>query len=291
MKESKNRKRMIKERVGGLDKVTNIFGEEVLTYLESIIGNYEFECSYDVTANEPVDFKTIGFTEYANCIIMAPLCVDLRTYQMQEAYRDDVKMSHDYIEFFRDKILNSDANKYEGITNPNTTKAKTAVVALPGDNKLKKFISVKKLRAIAKKHKDDFLLKPHPMTHFKTIGELMDMFGECNVALRGDDLYKLLKDSSVVYSSVHSESAMYAVALDKILEPIDSYDKQKRAGFYHINYPLFHEPNPQEWVNRTFNSHKSGVICPNLDKDWKAKLKAYLDYMAGIKRKFKELYA
>jgi len=294
-KKKTHRHRMIKEKVGGLEKVTNsLYGEEFLDYLEEVIEDYDFKHAYDVTAGEPLYFKTVGFTEFANCMLLAPLQPELRAQQMREAYLDDVAPSLDFISFFKKTILEKDANKYSNVVDDPTIspgkRAKKVLVALPGDNKLKKHVSMKKLRFIEKKYKGDFLIKPHPMTNFKTIGELMDAFGEDSVTLRGDDLYRLLIDSEILCTTGYSESAMYAVSLNKKVEPIDNYDLCMRAGFYHINKFLFHEKDPQTWVNRTFNSPKSGIICPLLDPNWKITLRKYLDYIESVRDYYKDKY-
>jgi len=294
MKESnkkKSRNRMIKEKVGGLSKSDSLsFSEEFLDYLEDRIETFEFEYSYDVMANEMPFFKTIGFTEYANCILMFPLQPDLKVKQMKDALDCDSKSNLDYVEFFRDSILSKNANKYSDNVDNDVTKPKSHLIALPGDNKLKKCVSLKKLTQINNQHKGDVLIKPHPMTNFSTIGEFMDRYGEAAVSKRGDDLYRLLKGCDTLHTSILSESAMYATVLDKGLEPIDVYHMAKRGSFFHINNMLFELGDPKSWINDTFNSPKSGVICPLLDSNWKKKIDDYLDYINGVRESYRDKY-
>ena len=126
----------------------------------------------------------------------------------------------------------------------------------------------------------------------KLVGELMDLMGEERVLHRSSNMYELMKSdkTKVVYSSMLSESAMYAVALGKQLEPTDVYNKMPRASFYHINKFLFFNKNPQEWVNRTFNSYKSGVICPLLDPNWRQKIDNYLEYAHNMRNRYKNKF-
>jgi hypothetical protein len=130
------------------------------------------------------------------------------------------------------------------------------------------------------------------MTQHKLVGEVMDLMGEDRVLPRNVNLYELLKSekTKIVYSSMLSESAMYAIALDKQLEPTDVYNKMPRASFYHINKYLFFGKNPKEWVNRTFNSHKSGVICPLIDPDWRKKVDDYLEYAHNLRNRYKNKF-
>jgi len=68
------------------------------------------------------------------------------------------------------------------------------------------------------------------------------------------------------------------------------YNKEEQGAFYHINKNLFTEKDPKEWVNKTFSSHKSGVINPNVDKDWKEKIDKYLEYIHKVRQDNKYKY-
>lgn len=268
------------------------FTKEVESYFLAQVKQYPTEVDYDVIADELPYFKTFNYTEYAHCFIMHPLQLELRVAQMQEAYNDNVEQKVNYIEFFKDRILNHDANKYKDRKDSSIYEAREAIVVLPGSNKLKETICLNKMKYIRDIHGKNVWFKPHPMTQHRMIGELMDLMGEHLVLPRGVNLYELLRndDTKIIYSSVLSESAMFATALRKQLEPVDVYSKMPRGSFYHINKFLFFESNPQEWVNRTFNSHKSGVICPFIDPDWRKKIDMYLEYAHNVRNKYKNKF-
>ena len=46
----------------------------------------------------------------------------------------------------------------------------------------------------------------------------------------------------------------------------------------------------EDWMNKTFSSPKSGIINPVVDKDWKNKITAYLDYIKEERAKYKNWY-
>lgn len=280
-----------KDRIGDIEKTDMLeYTKKFEQYLNLSMKDYPFEYDYDVIARELPFFKTINYTEYSNCVTLHPLQLELRVNQMHDAWNDNVEIKYDYIEFFKKNIEEKNANKYKNRNSTEEKKPRTAIVVLPGSNKLKERICLNKLKYIKNLHGDDVWVKPHPLTTHKLVGEIMDLFGEENVLHRNDDLYTLLAQSDIVYTSHISESAMYAVALDKQLEPIDVYQKTMEGSFYHINRFLFQEDNPKEWVNRTFNSPKSGIMCPLLEDDWQDKLIDYLDYLVIKRKKFKNKY-
>ena len=116
------------------------------------------------------------------------------------------------------------------------------------------------------------------------------MFGDSNVLHRDADMYSFLLEAKVIYTSHMSESAAYAVSLDKTLEPIDVYHKAEQASFYHISKFLFTVDNPKEWLNRTLNSHKCGVVNPEIEPNWREKIDQYLEYIMSVRAKFKNKY-
>lgn len=280
-----------KDRIGDIEKSDMLsWTKEFEEFFDKTMREYPFEYDYDVIARELPYFKTLNYTEYANCITIHPLQLELRVTQMEEAWKDDATVKHDYIEFFRKNINEKNANKYKDRRSTEQKKARRAIVVLPGSNKLKERVCLNKLKYIRDTHGGDVWIKPHPLTTHKLVGEIMDLFKEDNVLHRNDDLYTLLAQSEIIYSSVISESAMYATALGKQLEPIDVYHKTPEGSFYHINRYLFKEDDPTAWVNRTFNSYKSGIFCPLIDDDWKEKLVNYLDYIAIVRKKYKNKY-
>lgn len=289
-----NNEREKNNRIGpDLNKNDNLnFTKEVEAYFLAQMKNYPTSADYDVIADELPYFKTFNYTEYAHCVIIHPLQLELRVMQMEEAYEDNAEQTIDYIQFFRDRILNNDPNKYKDRKPVDQYEPREAIVALPGSNKLKECVCLNKMKYIRDIHGTNVWFKPHPMTQHKLVGEVMDLMGEERVLPRNANLYEMMKNekTKIVYSSMLSESAMYAIALDKQLEPTDVYNKMPRASFYHINKFLFFRKDPKEWVNRTFNSYKSGVICPLVDPDWRKKVDDYLEYAHNLRNRYKNKF-
>jgi hypothetical protein len=283
--------KVLKERIGDMKKSSTLnVLEDVEEYLLRKLKKYDFVGSYDVIANELPYFKTLNYTEYAHCFIMHPLCQDLRVRQIVDAYDAKEYTDLDYVTYFKDKILNNSANKYQNMTNDKDYETRQNLVVLAGSNVLKDRICLNKLKWIAKTHEHNVWFKPHPITTHAVIGELKDLLGEENILPRSANMYYFLMNSERVYSSHISESALYSVALDKILEPSDVYNRIEQGSFYHINKFLFTTNNPKEWVNKTFNSYKSGIINPAIDENWKEKIDNYLEYINDIRESYKNKY-
>ena len=263
--------------------------KEVERYFLKKMRQYKTEASYDVIANETPYFRTINYTEYANCFIIHPLCQDLRVQQMRDAYNVNTTNTLDYIKYFKSNILENKSNKYKDREDLDL-EAKSALVVLVGSNKLKDRVCLNKLSWIKDNYDDDVYFKPHPLTYHTLIGELKDIFGEDKILPREANMYSLMLKSDIVYTSHMSESAIYATALNKEINPIDVYNKVEQGSFYHINKFLFIENDPQTWVNRTFSSYKSGIINPVLNKDWKSSIDNYLEYIHEVRDMYKDFY-
>lgn len=281
-----------KRKLGFMVKSPNLNTNEFEKYIHEfcVEQKFTFKLDYDVIASELPYFNTMQYTEYAGGITLHPLQLEFRVQQMIDAfYSKDTMFEFDYVEHFKKKILENKSNKYLNI-NSTDKQAKQALVVLPGSNKITERISYDKLRYIKKLFGDNVWVKPHPLTTFRVVGELMDLFGEKNVLHRQDDLYSILKDSEIVYTSMLSESALYAVCLGKYIEPIDVYQRTPVGSFYHINKFLFYEDDPKQWVNKTFNDVRSGMIFPEIDSKWKEKLGNYLLYINNKREKFKHIF-
>ena len=286
-----NQKSM-KERIGNIQKSETLNHlKEVEKYLLSAVKKYKIEVSYDVIANELPYFKTLNYTEWAHCFIMHPLNQELRLKQMTDAYADDAKQTYNYVEYFKNRILEGQSNKYTHINKVlDAPPIRENLVVLVGSNKLKERICLTKLRWIKSTYEEEVYFKPHPLTTYALIGELQDMFGKESMLDRDTDLYYYLVGTKNVFTSHMSESAVYAVSLGKPIDPIDKYSKAEQGSFFHINKFLFTAEDPQEWINRTFNSPKSGIINPQLDSNWETKLDGYLEYITEERSKFKNRY-
>ena len=263
--------------------------KEVERYFIKQMRKYGTESDYDVVANEIPYFKTLSYTEYATCFIINPLCQQLRVAQIRDAYLDECE-ALDWTTYFANTVKDKKSNKYAAQKNKKDYETRYNLVVLAGSNKLKEAICLNKLRWVKNTHGDDVYFKSHPLTTHALIGELKDLFEEDTILPRNADLYHFLLEADVVYTSCISESAVYAVSLDKDIEPIDVYNKEEQGSFYHINKNLFTEKDPKGWVNKTFSSPKSGVINPTVDKDWKGKIDKYLEYIHQVREDNKYKY-
>lgn len=286
-----NQKSM-KERVGSdIKKSTTLYHlKEVEKYFINAMRRYKIEVAYDVIANEVPYFKTLNYTEWAHSFIMHPLTQELRVKQLMDAYNDNNEIKVDWIEYFKNRITEGQSNKYSHIKKNENFKPRENLVVLVGSNKLKERICLNKLRWIKDRYEDDVYFKPHPLTTYQLVGELRDMFGADTILDRDEDMYSYLMNANTIFTSHMSESAIYAVALGKQIEPIDVYNKVEQGSFYHINKFLFFEDNNQEWVNRAFNSPKCGIINPEIEENWKQKIDEYLNYISDLRDKYKNKY-
>lgn len=285
-------KKSMQERIGGVQKSTTLNHlKEVEKHFLKQIKRYKVETSYDVIANELPYFKTLNYTEWAHCFIMHPLQQELRMKQMRDAYEEDSEVKVDYAAYFANRILNGQSNKYEHIKSAiDEVKGRENLVVLVGSNKLKDRICLNKLRWIRDTHEDEVYFKPHPLTTYQLVGELKDILGNEYVLDRDEDMYAYLIQAETVYTSHMSESAVYAVSLDKTIEPIDVYNKVEQGSFYHINKFLFDEKNPKDWLNTTLNSSKCGIVNPEVDSKWRERIDEYLDYIMSSRDKYKNKY-
>jgi len=245
-----------------------------------VVNKYEWELAYDVMANEPPFFKTMGYTEYTGSILFQPLTQPLRDDQMIEAYYDSDSTIIDHASYLRNKFRDKNANKYVDRQNCfSQFPPKKCIVVLPGSNKLKDHSCISKMNYINDKHKNDFYFKPHPLTTLKDVGELQDMFGENKVLPRDADLYMYIAEAEKVYTTHMSESAAYSLVLGKEIEPIDVHHRVHESSFYSINRLLFRKQKEGDSViNKIFSSYKSGLINLDLDLNWKNKIDKYLEY-------------
>jgi hypothetical protein len=283
----------IHERIGSVKKSETLNHlKEVEKYFLQAIVKYKIEPSYDVIANELPFFKTMNYTEWAHCFISHPLNQELRLKQMTDAYNDNAEVAVDWVNYFAKRVTDGQSNKYAHINKvvDERLPARENLVVLVGSNKLKERICLTKLRWIKDKFEDDVFFKPHPLTTYALIGELKDLFGNERILDRDTDMYWYLTRAKTIWTSHMSESAVYAASLGKTLEPIDVYQKVEQGSFYHINKFLFTVEDPKEWINRVMNSPKCGIFNPLVDINWKAKIDAYLEYIAGERAKFKNKY-
>ena len=277
----------LRERIGSLKKSKSLnVLKQVEKYALKRIKEVGLDASYDVIADEPYDFWTMGYTEYANHFIFQPLSFDIRTRMITDALNDHTEYATGYAQALRDYIENDMVNKYQHRKKTfDKYPARKYLVVLPGSNKIKSHVCLNKLRWIKDKYLDDVYFKPHPLTTHAVIGELKDFFGEDSVLPRDIDMYYYLQKADKVFTTHMSETASYAVALGKEIEPVDVYNHLHEGSFFNINKVMFDYQDDPTVIDRVFSSYKSGIINPVLDRDWKKKIDKYLDYILEYKSK------
>jgi len=286
-------KKELDKRIGPLRKNDSLYQlEQVEGYVIRKCQEKGIETSYDVMAEEMPYFKTIGYTEYAGNFYLQPLNFKMRNEQMSDAWHHDTKDIADYASWLVKNVVDKNSNKYKHRTEEiDKYPAKDYLVVLPGSNKLRENVCLNKLKHIVNKHGNNVLFKPHPITTHQIIGELKDFFGEENILPKNVDMYYYMQKAKGVYSTQISESALYAAVLGKKIEPVDVWNNIQRGSFYCVNsYIYFNQDNIKEYVNRTFSSYKSGIINPELDKDWKKKVDDYIEYICEKREKYKDWY-
>jgi len=278
----------MKDRIGSMQKVNTLEHLKVVEkYFVKKAKEYNIEYEYDVVANELPYFKTIQYTEIGHSFLANPLQQELRCQQFVDAYNDDAEVSGDWIAYFRNRIETKESNKYTHIKH-REYEPRPHLILPVGSNKLKDTICLNKLLYIIRKNgEDNVYFKPHPLTTHALVGELKDQLGDGVVLERDSDMYSLLEKAEVVHTSHMSESILYAVALNKKIDPIDVYNKVERGSYYPISKHLFNNPDPQNWINKTFNSPKSGIFNPQVDEDWQGKMDKYFEYIMAERDKHK----
>ena len=51
-----------------------------------------------------------------------------------------------------------------------------------------------------------------------------------------------------------------------------------------------HQKDAKEYINKTFSSYKSGIINPEVDKNWKEKVDKYMDYIVNKRETYKNWF-
>lgn len=246
--------------------------------------------SFDCTGEESHNFKTLNYSSYAGLFIMHPLHAETSMLQMHEALFDNENKLN-FSEFIIKNYNENNANKYN-YQREQFNKNIDALVVLPGENKIRTNICLNKLKWIIAKHGKKVVIKPHPLTRPQTIDELCkqlningDYFAPIN-----SDLYFLHKKASVVYTTHISETALYSVLLNKAISPIDAIQARIPGSFTHINHYFFTNQNAKMMIDKMFSSYKSGVVHPEIDKNWKEKIDKYIQYISNVRERQKYFY-
>lgn len=261
--------------------------EQVEQYVRSKCIEARVDYSYDCTADENTFFDTINYTTYAGLFIMHPLCFSHQLLQMYDAKADNLD-SVGHIEWIQDRLNNNTISKYVkgdgSVLDEEGLRKYNAVVVLPGSNKIYEHTSNVKLKKIIKRHGSDLVMKPHPITSEEVIQDLEKVKDKAQLADQHSNLYKILSKADIIYTSHISETALTGLLMGKRVSPMETFEMRFRGSFSHINHFCFSEPNPISTLNSIFASPKSGIIHPEIDKDWKGKIDRYFEYILAMRK-------
>jgi hypothetical protein len=283
----------LNKRIGPLKKSKGLYNlEAVEGYIIRKCGEHGLEHSYDVMAEEMPYFKTLAYTEYAGCFYLQPLNYKLRNEQMIDAAASSGGEIVDYSSWLINRIVDNKANKYtERKQVYDKYPPKDYLVVLPGSNKVRENVCLNRLKYIKRLHGDNIYFKPHPITTHQIIGELKDFFGEENILPRDINMYYYLQKAKGIYTTHISESCIYGVVTGKVTEPIDVWNNIQRGSFYCINnHLLANQSDAKKYINKTFSNYKSGIINPEVDKDWKKKVDMYIEYICKKREVYKNWF-
>ena len=260
---------------------------EVEDYIRRKCVEYGVESSFDVTAQENPHFKTINYTTYAGMLILHPLEFGQSLFQMYDAKADGCKDAG-HIDYLTAKVADGMMSKYQAKSE--VLQDFDAVAVLCGHNKFKQHIDGRKLDAISKKYGKRLAIKPHPISEPKLI-DYLNIYSRQSVVLGiSDDLYGAIERSDKVYTTHISETALTGLLAGKDVEPIDHYQQRFCGSFGHINHFCFTEDEPLKTLCSIFSSPKSGIVCPEVDKDWPSKIDQYFSYTMGRREKMRGYY-
>lgn len=251
-------------------------------YFIELCINEGIEYSHDCTAYENPYFKTLNYSSFCGMFMMHPLQFELSWFQMYDA-KNDNKNSIGHLAWIKDKIIRKSMSKYtnkkEEAINLDLIKHAKALVILPGGNKFDFQINKNKLARLCRNYGKDLLIKPHPISEDKFI-DTLKIYGLKSILVNKNvDLYFLMNLVDKIYTTHISETALTAAILEKKIEPIDKAQKRLCGSFSHINHFLFTEEQPLTVVDSIFASPKSGIIQPEIDKDWRNKMEQYFEYI------------
>lgn len=269
----------IGEKVKFTDKLNYLV--DVEQYFRDKCREARIDYAYDVTADENTFFGTINYTTYAGLFIMHPLCYSQQMFQMYDAKCDRLP-SAGHVEWIENNLKNDNVGKYlkpDGSRlDSHNFKPYKAVVVLPGSNKIYEHTSSDKLKRIIKRHGSDLVIKPHPLTKQEVIQDLVNVKNEAQLADQHSNLYDIIKNAEIVYTTHISETALTGLLLNKKISPMEVFGVRYTGSFSHINHFCFSEPDPISTLKSIFASPKSGIVHPSIDKDWKDKIDKYFEY-------------
>ena len=232
-------------------------------FLKAVKKYPQFEVCYDCTAEEPTNWKTLNYTTYAGCFMKKGIAS--KYIKRTDKTEQDIKEHID------------------------------CLVVLAGHNKLAKHTCVGSLMRLHHHFPEHLYYKKHPISDQEVYKGLFDHIKSQGIkdikSFEAEyELYDLMAWARSVATGFASESAIYAVADNTKLYCTDLYQNKETAPFYHINWFLFYDEDPKLFVNKAFDSYKSGIINLEVDQNWKLKIDEYLKYIAKQQERLGNMY-
>jgi len=241
--------------------------EKVEDYLVSECDKRGIDLSHDTMAEEPLDFKSIGYGFIAGSIIAYPQSTQAYNAYLVEAilHRNNNK---DYSEMFENPVDKYAAKKKHKI------KRIDKLVVLPGTNILRSLVDKNILMRLAK---EKAYAKVHPIMNKEDTKIMKSIFKE---RLIGSDygLYDVFNVSDNIYTTTASESAIYATMNDKNLYSIEEDGHNFRGAYSPIINNLFWlktNKDRKDMFNALCNSSISNIFNPK--DDYKSKIDNFLN--------------
>ena len=247
---------------------------------------HNIESAHDCTAYENIYFKTLSYTTYANMFMMHPLNFISSFDQVQDARADDVVV-HDYM-----TAIKTAQEKRGGKYRAAFLKVKRdmdSVAVLPGSNKFDEHLCTIKLKQLVDEN-PKLVVKPHPLSDNQLMSRIRELVPAKQLASPMEDLYSLIEQSEIVYSTHISETALTSLALGKEIEPLDKFQMRTLGSFSHVNYVIYTALDPIKEMNKIFSSPKSGIINLDIDTDWEYKMEQYFKHIMAKRAKEKGRY-
>jgi hypothetical protein len=252
----------LKVKVNSLSKV-----ERVEDYLVSECEKRGINLSHDTMAEEPLEFKSIGYGFCAGSIIAYPQSTQAYNAYLIEAMRKSTD-SKDYSDMFSNPIDKYTAKKKFKI------KKIDKLVVLPGTNILRSLVDKNILLRLAK---EKAYAKVHPIMNKEDTKIMKSIFKDRLIGAEYS-LYDVFNVADSIYTTTASESAIYATMNDKNLYSIEEDGHNFRGAYSPIINTLFWAKNKQDrrnTFNTLCNSSISNVFNPK--DDYEIKINNFLD--------------
>jgi hypothetical protein len=166
----------------------------------------------------------------------------------------------------------------------------TDVLVPAGSNKFKQHVSGEKFKRLIKAKGENLVIKPHPLTNLELLGRMFKDKGDAYLAHPSDDIYSYIENAETVHTTHISETALISLLMGKRITPIDPFRNRMNGGFSIFNNICFNYEKPIETLDSAFASYKSGIVHPDIDKDWKGKIDKYVDYIMAKRKQCRGYY-